>query len=382
LIMSTPTKRKLVSSPLKSPTSKGKPVDVSGYLIHVGNVEVSRNDNKYFDVKVQVTQSDSQSVRFMINDDVKIQEMFTLKKLEYQTENKDLIISFKRVFVSNDTTFFNISKGSTYVFEEEKKMSFKKDELCTSIKDIQTKDSGMFDVIVSIKWLADKKEVSNGSICRECIIADDTGDMSLTIWRDSLISLFEENVTYKITDLNLKNYFGLKLSTSGKTSFEKRPKEIKITWPDLAKYRFEESTIKNRKTLKKAELCGVVISCQLLCSGVDCRNVLEENDSKIITCRKCKRQSFTSKCPMEVIGKLDIDDLTLNFSVNVIDDLFGEGTCSFYITKISELEKKILLLEFLDVVYDIRTLDVVSLNFTQEGEKTIEGEEAIDTDAA
>ena len=46
----------------------------------------------------------------------------------------------------------------------------------------------------------------------------------------------EEDVWCTITDMNLKDYFGLNLQSSRKTSVEVLPKVCDITLPDLTMY--------------------------------------------------------------------------------------------------------------------------------------------------
>ena len=65
--------------------------------------------------------------------------------------------------------------------------------------------------------------------------------MVVTMWPESLLCM-EEYVWYTVTDMDLKDYFGLKLQSSRKTSVEVLPKVCDIALPYLTMYQNRENS--------------------------------------------------------------------------------------------------------------------------------------------
>ena len=71
-----------------------------------------------------------------------------------------------------------------------------------------------------IKFLPGKKTIQSPGktkILREAILFDHTSDIGITIWRE-LTQSIEEGRKYEFHNLNLKNFFGKKLSTTPTTT--------------------------------------------------------------------------------------------------------------------------------------------------------------------
>ena len=64
----------------------------------------------------------------------------------------------------------------------------------------------------------------------EAVLFDETGDLSLTFWEEHFENV-KEFTWYHFTKMNLKNYFGLKLSTSKATSVTEENENVPI--PEL-----------------------------------------------------------------------------------------------------------------------------------------------------
>lgn len=269
------------------------------------------------------------------------------------------------MFQSVDTIFFNPSHGSSFQFVDTE-INFQKINFCTKISTIKEKDGGVFDVVGKIKWIGENKETVTGT-CRECILADNTGDICLTIWKESMISKIEEDVTYRITFLQIKNYFGAKLSTSGKSSMEKLSQKFEIKWPSVSAYLDNEGAQgRELKTINKAELCGILITAKTLCPGEECRSVITDTNTKITKCLKCNRKVVVSKCSIDLTGTVDLlPDISLKFDYTQIDALFGQGTSNLYLNKISQLEEKMLELENIDITYDVKQHTIKSMSISK-----------------
>ena len=80
------SKQSFQLSPYQSPTSsrdKGKAYKTMGYIAHIGNPEISKNKNLYYDVKVQVTKTEYTTIRFMVKGGcLKTEKLRLIKKEE------------------------------------------------------------------------------------------------------------------------------------------------------------------------------------------------------------------------------------------------------------------------------------------------------------
>ena len=72
------------------------------------------------------------------------------------------------------------------------------------------------------------KESISGSVFRECVLADDSVYICLTVWCESLISFFEEKLCYCFTDFSVRSYFGVKFTASWKISGEQIKENIEV----------------------------------------------------------------------------------------------------------------------------------------------------------
>ena len=101
-------------SPYQSPKSsrdERKAYETMGYVAHIGNPEISKNKNLYYDVKVQATKT---TIRFMVKDGWPNAEKLRLIKNE-EEEKGNLVIVLQKVFKLDDTSFINMELGSKYI---------------------------------------------------------------------------------------------------------------------------------------------------------------------------------------------------------------------------------------------------------------------------
>ena len=67
---------------------------------------------------------------------------------------------------------------------------------------------------------------------RDCVLKNKTSPICLTVW-GSYIPKFEENLRYEITNLVIKNYYGIKLLTTPTTITEKKEIDVELDWSDI-----------------------------------------------------------------------------------------------------------------------------------------------------
>ena len=87
----------------------------------------------------------------------------------------------------------------------------------------------------------------------------------------------EEDVWYIVTDMNLKDYFGLKLQSSRKTSVEVLPKVYDITLPDLTMYQNRENSTVSLEAISTSSISGVTLSLIANCPGNNCSGTFKNN---------------------------------------------------------------------------------------------------------
>ena len=140
------------------------------------------------------------------------EKLRVIKKEEEEKGN--LVIVLQKVFRSDDTSFFNMELGSKYIFQNI--LPFQSTLLTTSINKSKNHTSGCFLVSACIKWMSNVKQISSNSKCRNGVLIDKLGEIMVAMWRESLLCM-EEDAWYTVTDMNLKDCFGLKLQSSRKT---------------------------------------------------------------------------------------------------------------------------------------------------------------------
>ena len=88
------------------------------------------------------------------------------------------------------------------------------DKTYLTIQEVQSKESGQYTVKGCLRWI---KEIQtsfnrvNQTKLRENVLKDETSHICLTVW-GSHIPKFKENCWFEITDLAIKNYYGITLS--------------------------------------------------------------------------------------------------------------------------------------------------------------------------
>ena len=189
--------------------------------------------------------------------------------------------------------------------------------------------AGTFDVTACMKWLSEKIEVesTNVNYLRECVLFDGTDHILLTIWGD-LINTVQENTWYLWQQVNVKNYFGLKLSTTKKTNVTKCVEQREaVTLPpsDFDAYLEHSHSVseKLRKTLCCPELLNVVVEIFPGCTNSQCgKSVTIIPGNKLVTCMHCNRTMRADKfcCTFNCI--LSFSEVALVLPLNIISAYF------------------------------------------------------------
>ena len=86
------------------------------YIAHIGNPEINKSKNLYCDVQVQVTKTEYTRIRFIVKSGYLNAEKLRVIKTE-EEEKGNCIIILKKVFKSDDISFFNMGLGHKYIFQ-------------------------------------------------------------------------------------------------------------------------------------------------------------------------------------------------------------------------------------------------------------------------
>ena len=140
---------------------------------------------------------------------------------------------------------------------------------------IKTQKTGIFDILATVKWRHNTKQIDSpkimGRLC-EAVLYDDSGSILLTVWGD-LIDSIEKCKTYKFHNLVLKNFFGLKLSTTTSTIITATSDADKVI-PKLYESDLKEhEKMINDKLHPKLccpELFGITVTVRPSCVNVSC----------------------------------------------------------------------------------------------------------------
>ena len=142
---------------------------------------------------------------------------------------------------------------------------------------IRVQNLRIFDIMGWIKLLPGKKTIQSSgktNSLREAILFDHTSDIRITIWGEFTQSI-EEGRKYKFHNLNLKNFFGKKLSTTPNTTAIvcDEIEEMPILSDDVIKKYIdheEEINIKLNTKICCPELVGTNLTIDAACTNDKC----------------------------------------------------------------------------------------------------------------
>ena len=202
---------------LTSPTSKGKGESHVGYLMMVGPVEISRKGKPFYLVQLQVSKSECLTITVM--------QVPGNRRREDFMPYLDQVVLFESIYPGDSCFFFNSAKGSKYKVCV-RELPYALCDMASTVEQIKAQSSGKFNLKGLLKWVHDG---ASGQ-CRSAVVADATGHIEVTVWKNSWFSLTEESPIL-MTEMLVKEFFGVKLSTTHNSCF-KKVEDIHPMWSD------------------------------------------------------------------------------------------------------------------------------------------------------
>ena len=169
---------------------------------------------------------------------------------------------------------------------------------------IREQNLRIFDRMGWTKLLPGKKTIQSSgktNSLREAILFDHTSDIRITIWGE-LTQSIEEGRKYKFHNLNLKNFFGKKLSTTPTTTaiVSDEIQEMPILSEDVIKKyndHEEEINVKLNPKICCPELVGTNLTVDAACTDDKCcKPVATVPGKRIVTCMNCNNTMTVKKC--------------------------------------------------------------------------------------
>ena len=261
--------------------------------------------------------------------------------------------------VNTGAIFFNSNRGScvedvfAVLF-----MNTPVDDL--KLIDIKGKFSGTFNLKGCIRWLKEPVQTSSGKLVRDAMLADNTFNVPISVWGDTISEIQEENY-YKLTNVGAKNYFGQKLFTKDET------KVIPLNEESSPQIQWEEIDMNPSPPTKAAPLQldnPLVNSCKIsfypICTTVKCRRkrltVIPGDET--IECKQCGKGWLleTAKCSFngEIQFEHNDSEISLTIFEEVLGKYFGEDIIAKYKDNTKQLRLKILKMKNIQVKHTVK----------------------------
>ena len=264
----------------------------------------------------------------------------------------------------NKIYFFNTSRGSTINRTNSVNFSFDNKHF-QNVSFIKIQKTGIFDILATSQWLHNIKQIDSPKVngrLREAALYDDSRGICLTVWEDS-IDLIEEGKTYKFYNLALKNFFGLKLSTTTSTNITATSDADKVI-PDLCESELKEhldhENMINDELHPKLccpELFGTTVSVGPSCVNMTCGKALQIVPGSRIVIRINRSMTMrVDKCPRIFNCQLTFADLTLSLPVDVAPKCFKEDAAELFKKDETGFRMTLSLLENMDFTYNPKNI--------------------------
>ncbi|VDH97070.1 Hypothetical predicted protein [Mytilus galloprovincialis] len=277
----------------------------NGYLHGISPLKISRNNNKYFNGKLQTKHRTFNFVCYAPE-----------KHAEYQVAEKvDSPVKITNIKYSPsliDSTDLDIQINRRSRFNVMKKLDFKKKKEVekangdavrsfTKISDIDITTS---HVMYNIKgrvlgYIEEQKEVEVyglKKLKREAIVADDTGRIIVTFWENQITQI-TENKSYILFYLSSRNNTSLKLTTTQKTEIN----EIE----DLTD--ISETLIVPNTSNISGKILQVQCTGRKKCPSCD-KNVEVQDGAEKIKCPSCNLKSHVKSLKESIFTRINIHD--------------------------------------------------------------------------
>ena len=226
---------------------------------------------------------------------------------------------------------------------------------------LKDKNSGLFTVCGTIKWMAEKKTVNvkgTDKTVREGILADDTFSIPISVWEDNLLSELQEHKLYKLSPVSVRWFFGKRLATTVETTAE----EIDSPPPEI---NWEVNMAKNLQEKPQSELlslsCPTILNAEVavytLCTNSNCsKKVVPFPGEVTVRCNHCHKKMLVSNCNCDINANIEIEhvpkNITLTVFSNVLTKFFKEDVPTRYKNDKEALEDKILMMNNVDIKYN------------------------------
>ena len=120
------------------------------------------------------------------------------------------------------------------------------------------------------------KQTSQGSTFEEGVLKYEAGDVLISLQKKSLIELLDVEIWYVIADLNMKQYYGLKLSCTKNTILEKKKLSL-LNKLDLLK-NIQSEVMDTEKILHHLKIISVILTAKPICvscgMSVECEEIV------------------------------------------------------------------------------------------------------------
>ena len=325
-------------------------LDLVGFITTVWKNTSQGTKREYFEIKFKTGVDQYTNIKIM-----KIQNPGITEEHLKALQSGAVPVKISKVYkTTSGSVFFNSFRGS--MIEENATVNFKlNDNACLLLKDIKTRVSGTFTVKGCIKWLTEEN-VKDTKRLREAIFYDGTGDIKLTLWGTLLDIDIEEQIQwYQLTEVNLRSYFGVNLSTSFNTTLSKCEGES-LDWGkvDVEFYRL---MIKDRQAMFNKKICcqpisNASIEISTCCSNTVCQQRLVVVPGELLVhCMSCNRRMTPDQVNLIFECVLECDGVTLTLPKLVFSEFLDEDVMS-YKDNIDPLFAKLLYLKNVDFCYN------------------------------
>ena len=257
----------------------------------------------------------------------------------------------------NGIFFYNSSRGSKFQNSNKVDFVYNADHV-SKIELIKQQTAGEFNFVACIKWL-DKKQPVGSKFLREGVIYDKNDHMIITVWED-LLDKIQEECCYHFYNIQLKDYFGLKLTTNrSSTIVVAEDENFTIAEEVVESYR---QHIKATNKKLNPVLCCPKIQNLLLdvspgCTNPNCRKPVtimpKQRTVQCIHCNSTMRADHC-KCNFECRLTFDANDMSLQLPLDVLITFLGKDVLNECQNDIDAFKESLLFLESVDYHYNLK----------------------------
>ena len=222
-----------------------------------------------------------------------------------------------------------------------------------------------------IKFLPGKKTIQSPGKSNsqpEATLFDHISDIDKTIWGRGLTQLIEEGRKYKFDNVDLKNSFGKKLSTTPTTTAiaSDEMEEMPILSDNVIKKYIdneEEINIKLNPIICCPELVGTKLIIHATCTNHKCgRPVATVPRERIVTCMNYNNTMRVKKCECILSCVLLFENISLSLLADVAFKYFEEDVMKLYQGDKKKLKNMLCFLENIDYTYNSKNSVIAKLS--------------------